>query len=444
MSKVRRFDMDRIRAEIDWFSRMKIKSIILADANFGILPRDLEIADLLNETRDRRGYPRFMHYSPAKNNPERTVEIAKKFVRSGLSPVHTFAIQHTNPVVLAAADRDNISVSKQRQVAKAVVSSEIPTLVQLIVGIPGDSYDLWKTCLTDLMDWGLHDNYQIFNYSLLPNAPAADGDFLRRWEVETITRFIPKEGTGQRDEDDRDALTSVDLIVGCKSYSREDWVRMKVYSAFIKALHNRSLTRLIAMYLHFTHGVSYRRFYDDVVDSFLGGSSLYRELTSHFRAFIWSPNALEDLRYERIQGHPLCFESSRWVFIEICRDFDRWFEALKTFLTDRYAEAANLESAMEYQRNLVILPRGRDSAVRSFRADFDWIRYFDKARLLTSYEPLPEPDPVPGGNVVVGDRFDWEEKDSKDRWLAWIEHTREVQRAMSINFRDLRLQRKAV
>src|SRR4030095_204717 len=172
---------------------MKVNGIMLADANFGILPRDLEIADLLIEARRQHGYPRFIHYSPAKNNPNRKVAIAKKFVASGISPLHPFAIQHTNEEVLAAADRANISVANQREVAKAVVSVDIPTLVQLIVGIPGDTYELWKTCLTDLMDWGLHDNYQVFSYALLPNAPAAAASFQERWEIETIERWIPME-----------------------------------------------------------------------------------------------------------------------------------------------------------------------------------------------------------------------------------------------------------
>ena len=33
---------------------------------------------------------------------------------------------------------------------------------------------------------------------------------------------------------------------------------MKVYSGFVRALHNFGLSRLIAMYLHFGHGVGYR------------------------------------------------------------------------------------------------------------------------------------------------------------------------------------------
>jgi putative methyltransferase len=445
MSKVRRFEMDRVRAEVEWFARMKVKSIILADANFGILARDLEIADLLNETRARHGHPRFIHYSPAKNNPERTVEIARKFVASGISPVHTFAVQHTDVDVLAATDRANISVARQRQVAKAVVTEDIPTLVQLIVGIPGDTYELWKGCLTDLMDWGLHDNYQIFNYTLLPNAPAAEKAFVARWEIETITRQVPKEGTGQRDLDDTDALTKVDVIVSSKTFSREDWVRMKTYATFVRALHNRSLTRLIAMYLHFGHGVPYRAFYDRVIEGHFGPSRLYARLVAHFERFLQEEGAFEDLAFEALPDHPFYFEAGRWAFVNICWEFDRNFDELAAFLGREFPAATQLASAIDYQRNLVVLPTYDRQAGKTFRTDFDWPRYFERARRLTSHEPLGEPEPAPGAVVLVADQgpdVAWEGRDQAGRWLAWIDHTREMRRTLSINFQDLGLERR--
>ena len=438
MSKVRKFDMERVKAEIDWFAHMKVNAIMLTDANFGILPRDLEIADILNEARSKGGHPKFVHYSPAKNNPDRTVELARKFVASGISPVHPFAIQHTNVGVLAAADRANISADKQRQIAKAVVTEHIPTLVQLIIGIPGDTYDLWKTCLTDLMDWGLHDNYQIFNYTLLPNAPAAEKSFRAEWQIETITRDIPQEGTGQRPKDDTDALTRVDIIVRSKSYSRQDWVKMKIYAAFIRALHNRSLTRLIAMYLHFTHGVSYRDFYDRIIEDYFGKSSLYQALTEHFVRFLNNESAFEDLEFDRL-GSPLYVEPSQWLFLQICCDFDTRFEELEAFLVKCFPQAGNLAGAVHYQRNVIVAPSIGQKQDRSFNTDFDWIRYFEKAATLTQYEPLAEPAATPGAVVEVLDDISEFVGARKDPRLAWIELVREVRRTLTTNFQRLRL-----
>src|SRR5262249_28288060 len=145
------------------------------------------------------------------------------------------------------------------------------------------------------------------------NAPAADKASRECWEIETIPRYIPKEGTGQRQKDDTDALTKVDIIVKSKTYTRDDWVRMKTYATFIKALHNRSLTRLIAMYLHFSHAVSYRAFYDDLIEGYFGQSPLYQQLMAHFQRFLTDPedSALEDLAFEQFPEYPLYFEPGR-------------------------------------------------------------------------------------------------------------------------------------
>jgi len=446
MSKVRQFDMARVQAEIEWFARMQVNGVMLADANFGILPRDPDIADLINDVRGRCGYPRFVHYSPAKNNPDRTVAIARKFVASGVSPVHTFAVQHTDESVLAAADRANISVAKQRQVAKAAVADDMPTLVQLIVGIPGDTYELWKTCLTDLMDWGLHDNYQIFNYALLPNAPAADRAFLERWKVGTIARHLPKEGTGQRSADDTDLLTSVDLIVESTSFSRADWVRMKTYAAFVRALHNLSFTRLPAMYLHFSHAVSYREFYDRLIDEHFAASPLYRRLSDHFQAYLDRGDAIEDVPFDSIASPRLSFEAGRWVFISLCWELDRYVAEMRAFLESAFPQAPNLASALAFQRNILIQPDYDHRTGTSFAIDRDWLTYRDAARRFTEFQRLSEPDPI-AARVVVSDAgpdLDWADRDAAGRWLAWLDYTRELRRTLSTAFRELRLEPLAV
>jgi putative methyltransferase len=444
MSKVRPFDLGRLEAEIDWFARKHLNSLLLADANFGILPRDVEIAGLLNKARAKYGFPRFVHYSPAKNNPERTLEIARLFSASGICPVHTFALQHTDADVVAASDRANISVARQRTIANAVIAQNIPTVVQLILGMPGDTYDRWKTCLTDLMDWGLHDNYQIFDYALLPNAPAADRAYMDRWAIETITRDIPKEGTGQRHRDDTDALTRVPIVIKSKTFSQDDWVRMKTYAAFVRALHNFGLTRLIGLYLHFTHAVPYREFYDALIENHFGRTSVYRSLIEHLRRFLADPNTPEDLVWDRFPELGLSLEASRWAFVELCLEIDLCFDEMTAFLIARFATATNLMSVIDYQRHVLVLPGGRVRAGRTFGTSHDWVSYFDKARRLTSYEPMGEPAATPGALVRIDDPRIEDlsgPADERSRWMAWMGRSHEVRRTMGGHFSELRLQR---
>lgn len=417
MSKVRRFEMSRVEAEVDWLGRV-VDGIFLADANFGILERDLRIADCLNESRAKHGRPRFMTYTPAKNHPDRTREIARRFAASGISGTFTVSIQHTRPEVLASADRSNIPVERQREAAHNIAALGIPTTVQLIIGLPGDSVEASKNCLTDLMDWGLHDHYQVFNYIVLPNAPAGQAEFRERWQLDTIRRWAPKVWEGQRVPGEADDLFPADILVATKSYSREDWIQMRAWASFVRVLHTTGLTRVVAMYLHFAHGHSYRELYDAIIGEHFRASAIWGELERHWHSFLRNEDATDDIL---VPEADLCLEPSHWALFQICRDFDDQFAALARFLTIRFPGATNLQSALDFQRHLVILPRGGPADVE-FRTDHDWPEFVSRARLQTSWAPLGEPTARPGATVEILDEIgkrDWMLEDEPSRWRTW-------------------------
>ncbi|WP_329520242.1 hypothetical protein [Spirillospora sp. NBC_01491] len=56
--KVRAFSRERLRAELELFAGHKVHTIVLCDANFGMLRSDLDFVEDMIEVRDRFGYPR--------------------------------------------------------------------------------------------------------------------------------------------------------------------------------------------------------------------------------------------------------------------------------------------------------------------------------------------------------------------------------------------------
>jgi putative methyltransferase len=457
MSKLRRFDMARVEADLDWLGRMRIAMAFSADANFGILARDLEIADRMNEVRQKYGYPKYLYYSAAKNHPERSVAIARKFAETGICPTHTLAIQHTNENVLAATDRANISAAKQIAAAKALMASRIPIDVQLIIGIPGDTPASWRSCLTDLMEWGIHEEYYTFFYHVLPNAPAAEARFIEHWDVETIDRVTLSDPRRPLEKTpvDHVRLAKSRLIVKSRTFSRADWVTMTVDATIAKALHNASVVRLIALYLRLTHHVPFAFFYADLIDGFFSRvgpcDEWHRRLVHHYRTFLEDEDATDHMAVAQLPRLPFLLDPSRWLFVQVCLEFERFFDSLTGYLLARYPEATNLASVIEYQKQLVILPTYNSARGKAFRTDFDWIHYFEQARGRTGTESLCEPAPAAGAVVEVSDRtcgeqtyfvhpLDWGIGDWQDVRIEWIKHT-VVHRnsAAKNNFQQLRL-----
>jgi len=456
MSKVRRFDMQRVEADLEWLARNRIVMLFLADANFGILERDLEIARLLNRLRQKYGYPKYLTYTASKNHPERAIAIAREFARTGVCPTHSLSVQHTDTEVLAATARTNISSMKQIEAAKALMSSRIPIDVQVILGIPGDTLEQWKICLTDLMEWGIHEEYYTFFYHLLPNAPAGEKSFLDRWQVGTIERttFSDPRQPLEKGPLDRLRNTRGRLIVETKSYSREDWVEMATFATLVKALHNASLTRLIAVYLRLTHAVPYKKFYGDVEQFFMKcalAQSWYGVLRSHFQDFLHNTDATDHMEVSQLPKLPYMLDPARWLVVQVCLQFDEFFDALGDYLVECYPSATNLASVLDFQKNVVILPSYARSKGKMFHVDCDWVQYFDQAWGRTGTERLDEPTATPGAAVEVTDQtcgeqsyfvqpLDWGNGGREDRWLQWIKHC--VLHRNSVaknNFQHLRL-----
>ena len=69
--------MERLDAEIEWFSTHRIGSVLCCDANFGMLPRDLDIAQKIVDAKQRTGFPFSFMIQNAKNATERSYQIQK-------------------------------------------------------------------------------------------------------------------------------------------------------------------------------------------------------------------------------------------------------------------------------------------------------------------------------------------------------------------------------
>ena len=437
MSKVRRFDMERIRAEAEWFGRMKVGFIMLADANFGMLPRDLEICDMVIESNRTYGFPGYLSYNTAKNNPERTVEIARRIVESGLASSHILSIQHTDLDVLAATERANISVAKQIEVVRALLSDGIPMYVQLILGIPGDTYEKWKRCFSDLMEWGIHSYYWIYPYTVLPNAPAAEPEFKARWEYEVRPRYVLLNH-GLRPPGPFDEVMEAvsQVIVRSKTFTHEDWVEMMTYAAIVKALHNCSVTQMLAIYLRFTHGVDYADFYDAVIEEFFETAepsrAWYEQVRAHYREYLEDPRGIDYLSIPQLPKFEYEVEPSRWIYVQICYALDEFFERLEEFLAANYPHIENLSSAIAFQKNIMIVPSYDRTRGKVFLTDHDWPSYFAEARRLMTYAPLSEPDEAEGALVAATDQ-NWHDErmsmpllwsgSAEERWTQWIKAT---------------------
>src|SRR5690606_35936932 len=62
LSRIRKFSIDRVAAEIEWAASHGVAAIDITDANFGIMSRDVEIARIIADIKRRTGFPQVVAF----------------------------------------------------------------------------------------------------------------------------------------------------------------------------------------------------------------------------------------------------------------------------------------------------------------------------------------------------------------------------------------------
>ncbi|GGS35195.1 KedN5 family methylcobalamin-dependent radical SAM C-methyltransferase [Actinokineospora fastidiosa] len=137
--KVRAFSRDRLRAELTALAEAGADTIVLCDANFGMLRQDADFVDDLISVRRQYGYPRALETSWAKNKSATFFDIVRTMKREGLRSSFTLALQTLDDATLLAMNRRNMRINSWHELADWLAAEGLDTYAELIWGAPGES-----------------------------------------------------------------------------------------------------------------------------------------------------------------------------------------------------------------------------------------------------------------------------------------------------------------
>ena len=258
------FDMERLRQEIEWFAAAKTEFIFCCDANFGIMGRDIDIVRLVAETKRRLGYPRALSVQNTKNATERSYLVQKTLAEAGLSKGVNLALQSIDPTALEHVRRERISLDSFHELQRRFNRDGIETFTDLILALPGETYDSFTNGVARIIENGQHNRIQFNNLCILPNAEMGDRAYQERHGLVLVeSKIINIHGSRSGSEDGIEE--SQILVVGTNSMPEEDWVRTRAFSWMTALLHFDKLLQVPFVVLHELCGVSYT----DLVGAFL-------------------------------------------------------------------------------------------------------------------------------------------------------------------------------
>ncbi|MGN6255980.1 MAG: KedN5 family methylcobalamin-dependent radical SAM C-methyltransferase [Solirubrobacterales bacterium] len=139
--KVRRFSRERLREEAEMIGSMKVETLALCDANFGMLPNDVDFVTDLIDVKRRYGYPKAIESSWAKNKSEVFYEVVERLYEGGLRTTFTFSLQSLDEEVLQHAGRRNMPINRWEELASWLDEKGVKCNAELIWGLPGETPD---------------------------------------------------------------------------------------------------------------------------------------------------------------------------------------------------------------------------------------------------------------------------------------------------------------
>ncbi len=369
-SKVLRFELDRLKREIDWFGDHRISYVYCADANFGILKRDVEIASYLAETKRRTGNPNRVFVQGTKNATERAYETQKILYDAGLSKGVTLSMQSVDAQTLSDIKRDNISMEMYLELQKRFSRDRILTYTDMIIGLPGETYDSFADGVDLLIDSGQHNRINFNNLAILPNAEMGDPDYQRRYGLITVvSEIVNLHGMPQSSEDDVPELQ--ELVIATNSMPAADWRRTRIFTWMASLLHFDKLLQIPLVLMRTCANISYREVIETVLTSNPDNYPVLAEIRAVFEAhainieqggveYVHAPNWLGIYWY-----------ADEYVFIKLTAEnkLDRFYEEAERLLggildqSDGTMPRVALRDAITLNRALLKQPGVTDDLV---------------------------------------------------------------------------------
>jgi len=152
LGKVREFSIERVKKELDYIAyNFKVQTIFFADANFGILGRDVEIAAHIRSLYEATKAFYALRICSTKNFSTKIIEIGKHL---GPLWIPDLAAQSFNSKVLENIKRINIRTEDLPYLIKELRNHTNLVVTAILVGLPGDTYDSHLSSLDYALEIG--------------------------------------------------------------------------------------------------------------------------------------------------------------------------------------------------------------------------------------------------------------------------------------------------
>ena len=235
VNQVNNFSTERVKEELDYIVKYKHKdtrNMIFSDLNFGMYPRDQEIAKYISDLQLKHNYPDFIYISTGKNQKEKVINAIKTLKDS--MPLW-MSVQSLDKGVLKNIRRDNISTDHMLALYPAIKAANLQTRAEVILGLPGETHENHMTTLRELIQARM-DEIQVHTCMLLDGSEMGTPNERKKWKLDTKFRILQRDFAEL--SNGKKVMEIEEVVVSSEHMTFDEYVDLRIL-AFVIYVTNR-------------------------------------------------------------------------------------------------------------------------------------------------------------------------------------------------------------
>ena len=246
LNQVNKFSLERVNSELEYIGNHITKNmhhLKITDLNFGMIPRDIEVCNKIRELQNKHDYPKFIDCTTGKNSKEKVIQAIKN---TDGAIEFLISVQSMDQQVLENIRRSNISVEQMMELAPALKEANLSTSSEVILGLPGETYQSHINTIRDLVRAQL-DNIFVYTCMLIDGSELATPEQRKKWGLETKYRILPRDFT--KLSNGRKVLEIEEVAISTNTLTFDEYIELRslVFSVFVtnKGIVYNSILKLM-------------------------------------------------------------------------------------------------------------------------------------------------------------------------------------------------------
>jgi len=193
-TRVAKQSIPRVEAELVYIAeRMhKYPNVLLSicDSNFGMLPRDEEIAAIIRGMQDEYNWPNAFDVTSGKKNHDRILKVASLL---GNKMQVSCSLQSVNPKTLEVIKRKNLTLEQYKIIGQETKKSGMRSIVELIVPLPEETKESFFNGIATVVDVLNPERICPYTTMFLPGTVLETKECREKYQMKPKFRILPRQ-----------------------------------------------------------------------------------------------------------------------------------------------------------------------------------------------------------------------------------------------------------